>query len=154
MGGSGHRSLPFSENMNETQPTQRSTARIHLYNTMSQQLELLEPKHEGQVRLYVCGPTVYDVPHAGHARSAVAFDVLVRHLKASGYDVLYTRNITDIDDKILKRSKERGEAPLELSSRMAEVYQQDVGALVALEQRAEVLASGQRLQSSQRAGVQ
>jgi cysteinyl-tRNA synthetase len=96
---------------------------------MTQRLEPLEPEQPGQVRLYVCGPTVYDVPHAGHARAAVAFDVLVRHLRASGLKVTYVRNVTDIDDKILKRSQETGEEPLTLSARMTHVYQQDIAAL-------------------------
>ncbi|MCA9597563.1 MAG: cysteine--tRNA ligase [Myxococcales bacterium] len=97
-------------------------AEIRLYNTLSRNLEPFTPKEDGKVGVYCCGPTVYDVPHAGHARSALAFDILVRHLRARGYDVTYVRNITDIDDKILARSKENGEEPLALSKRMAEVY--------------------------------
>ena len=102
---------------------------IRVYNTMSHRLETVQPSEPGHVRLYVCGPTVYDVPHAGHARAALSFDLLVRHLRASGYRVTYVRNITDIDDKILKRSQETGEAPLTLSARMARVYQEDVAAI-------------------------
>ncbi len=71
------------------------------------------------MRLYVCGLTTYDHAHAGHARTFVAFDVLVRFLRARGYRVTYVRNVTDVDDKILKRAVERGEAPLELSRRMS-----------------------------------
>jgi len=106
---------------------------IRVYNTMNHRLETVQPSEPGHVRLYVCGPTVYDVPHAGHARAALSFDLLVRHLRASGYRVTYVRNITDIDDKILKRSQETGEAPLSLSARMARVYQEDVAAINCVE---------------------
>ncbi|HQP33758.1 MAG TPA: cysteine--tRNA ligase [Polyangiaceae bacterium] len=102
---------------------------LRVYNTMNHRLEPVQCTDPGHVRVYVCGPTVYDVPHAGHARAAVAFDVLVRHLRASGRRVTYVRNLTDIDDKILKRSQETGEAPLALSARMARVYQDDVAAI-------------------------
>ena len=73
------------------------------------------PSAPGEARVYICGPTPYDYAHAGHARSAVVFDVLVRHLRARGYEVTYVRNITDVDDKILERAKQNGEEPLELS---------------------------------------
>jgi cysteinyl-tRNA synthetase len=104
-----------------------------VYNTMNQRIEPLQPVRPGEVGIYVCGPTVYDVPHAGHARSAVAFDILVRHLRASGLKVTFVRNITDIDDKILKRSQETGEQPLELSARMTRVYQEDIAAINCVE---------------------
>ncbi|GMV15476.1 MAG: cysteine--tRNA ligase [Polyangiaceae bacterium] len=102
---------------------------VRIYNTLSRNVEPLEPRQDRKVGVYCCGPTVYDVPHAGHARSAIAFDVLVRHLRARGFDVTYVRNITDIDDKILARAKENGEEPLALSQRMAEVYRQQIGAV-------------------------
>jgi cysteinyl-tRNA synthetase len=86
---------------------------------MTQRLEPLEPLEPGHVRLYVCGPTPYNKSHAGHARTFVAFDVLVRFLRARGYRVTYVRNVTDVDDKILKRAKESGEAPLDLSRRLS-----------------------------------
>ena len=108
-------------------------AQVRLYNTLSQRLEAFVPKEPGRAGMYVCGPTVYDVPHAGHARSAIAFDVLVRHLRASGLQVTFVRNITDIDDKILKRASETGEAPLTLSARMTRVYLDDVSAIFCLE---------------------
>jgi cysteinyl-tRNA synthetase len=95
------------------------TGTVHLYNTMSQRLEPLEPIEPGHVRLYVCGLTTYDHAHAGHARTFVAFDVLVRFLRARGYRVTFVRNVTDVDDKILKRARENGEDPLALSQRMA-----------------------------------
>ena len=102
---------------------------VRFYNTLTRNVEPLNPRQDQKVGVYCCGPTVYDVPHAGHARAAVAFDVLVRHLRARGYDVTYVRNITDIDDKILARAKENGEAPLALSQRMAEVYRQQIAAV-------------------------
>ena len=95
------------------------SATVRLYNTMTQRLEVLQPLEPGHVRLYVCGLTTYDHAHAGHARTFVAFDVLVRFLRARGFRVTFVRNVTDVDDKILKRAAERGEAPLELSKRMS-----------------------------------
>ncbi len=83
----------------------------------------------GEARVYVCGPTVYDIAHAGNARPAVVFDVLVRHLAAKGNRVTYVRNLTDVDDKIVERARERGEEPLALSARMAPIYQADMQAL-------------------------
>ncbi|MBM4362919.1 MAG: cysteine--tRNA ligase, partial [Deltaproteobacteria bacterium] len=102
---------------------------MHLYNTLTRSAEPLTPRTAGQVGLYCCGPTVYDVPHAGHARVAVVFDVLVRRLRAQGLAVTYVRNVTDVDDKILNRAKQNGESPLELSRRMAAVYREDMHAL-------------------------
>ena len=93
-----------------------------LYNTLSRKLEPISPLRDGEVGVYCCGPTVYDVPHAGHARSALVPDLLVRRLRALGLRVNYVRNITDVDDKILERAARDGEEPLALSRRMAEVY--------------------------------
>ena len=93
-----------------------------LYNTLSRQIEEFAPRAPGKAAIYNCGPTVYDLPHAGHARQAVAADLLVRRLRAKGLDVTYVRNVTDVDDKILARAKELGESPTELSQRMAELY--------------------------------
>src|SRR5688572_18313993 len=97
-----------------------------LYNTLTRQTETLAPLTPGTVRIYCCGPTVYDVPHAGHARAALAPDILVRRLRAKGLEVTYVRNITDVDDKILERAKRNGEPPLELSRRMAKVYREQM----------------------------
>jgi cysteinyl-tRNA synthetase len=99
---------------------------VRLYNTMTQRLEALEPIEPGRVSVYVCGLTTYDHSHAGHARTFVAFDVLVRFLRARGYQVTYVRNVTDVDDKILKRAVERGEPPLDLSRRMALVNAEEL----------------------------
>jgi cysteinyl-tRNA synthetase len=93
-----------------------------LYNTLTRNTEELSPKGD-RVKIYCCGPTVYDVPHAGHARAALAPDLLVRRLRNQGHEVTYVRNITDVDDKILARAQQNGEEPLDLSRRMALVYQ-------------------------------
>ena len=82
---------------------------MKIYNSLSKEKETFKPINEGKVNMYVCGMTVYDYCHLGHARVMVAFDVIVRYLRAKGYDVNYIRNITDIDDKIITRSNENGE---------------------------------------------
>ncbi len=102
---------------------------LRFYNTMTRATEPLELREPGKATVYNCGPTTYDAPHAGHARQAIAFDVLVRHLANRGLAVTYVRNITDVDDKILERAKQRGEDPMALSARMARVYQEDMRAL-------------------------
>ncbi len=105
------------------------TLRLHLYDTLSAKLTPVEPRHPGELRVYTCGPTVYDVAHIGHARAAVVPDILVRHARGQGLTVNYVRNVTDVDDKILKRAAESGEAPMDLSARMARLYQEDIEAL-------------------------
>jgi cysteinyl-tRNA synthetase len=81
---------------------------IRLTNTLGGRKEDFEPLHPPRVTVYLCGPTVYDIPHVGHARSAVVFDVLRRHLTWRGYEVFFVRNVTDIDDRIIKRANELG----------------------------------------------
>jgi cysteinyl-tRNA synthetase len=103
-----------------------------LYNTLTRNTEELSPKGD-RLRIYCCGPTVYDVPHAGHARAALAPDLLVRRLRNQGHEVIYVRNITDVDDKILARAQQNGEEPLELSRRMALVYQEQMREVGCLE---------------------
>jgi len=96
---------------------------LRIYNTLSRALEDFSPIEPGRVRMYVCGMTVYDLCHIGHARSVVAFDVVQRWLKASGYQVNFVRNITDIEDKIIRRAVENGETIRQLTDRMiAEMY--------------------------------
>ncbi len=96
---------------------------LRIYNTLSRAMEDFSPLEPGHVRMYVCGITVYDLCHVGHARAAVAFDVVQRWLKASGYRVTFVRNITDIEDKIIRRSVENGETVRSLTDRMiAEMY--------------------------------
>src|SRR5688572_8273912 len=96
---------------------------LRIYNTLSRALEDFSPLEPGHVRMYVCGITVYDLCHVGHARANVAFDVIQRWLKASGYKLTFVRNITDIDDKIIRRAVENGEPVRALTDRMiAEMY--------------------------------
>ncbi len=96
------------------------------HNTLSDRLEVFEPAEPGKVRIYVCGPTVYDYAHLGHIRAYVVYDVMVRHLRQSGLLVQYVRNITDIDDKIIKRASELGESPLALAARFTAAFQEDL----------------------------
>ena len=98
---------------------------INVYNTMTRQKEELIIDNN-RIKLFVCGPTVYDYSHIGHARTYIAFDVIVRYLKHSGYSVFYLQNITDIDDKIINRAKERNVDPLELSHKFEEEYLKDM----------------------------
>ena len=102
---------------------------LRIYSTLSRVLEPLSPLQPGHVRMYVCGMTVYDLCHLGHARSMVAFDVVQRWLKSSGLRVSYVRNITDIDDKIIRRAVENGETIRALTDRMVEALHQDADAL-------------------------
>jgi cysteinyl-tRNA synthetase len=102
---------------------------LRIYNTLSRALENFTPIHPGHVRMYVCGMTIYDLCHIGHARMAMAFDIVQRWLRHSGYQVTYVRNITDIDDKIIKRALERGITIKALTDEMIAVMHQDIGSL-------------------------
>ncbi|UJB67098.1 cysteine--tRNA ligase [Acidovorax sp. YS12] len=102
---------------------------LRIYNTLSRALEPFSPLEPGHVRMYVCGMTVYDLCHVGHARSMVAFDVVQRWLRASGLAVTFVRNITDIDDKIIRRAVENGETIGALTQRMIDEMYRDADAL-------------------------
>jgi cysteinyl-tRNA synthetase len=102
---------------------------LRIYNTLSRELEDFSPLQPGRVRMYVCGMTVYDYCHLGHARSMIAFDVVQRWLKTSGLEVEYVRNITDIDDKIIRRAVENGESIRALTDRMIQALHEDADAL-------------------------
>ncbi|WPB58895.1 cysteine--tRNA ligase [Xylophilus sp. GOD-11R] len=102
---------------------------LRIYNTLSRALEEFSPLEPGHVRMYVCGMTVYDFCHLGHARSMVAFDVVQRWLRATGLRVTYVRNITDIDDKIIRRALENGETLRSLTGRMVDALHEDADAL-------------------------
>jgi len=102
---------------------------LRIYNTLSRATEDFSPLEPGHVRMYVCGLTVYDVCHVGHARANVAFDLIQRWLKASGYRVTFVRNITDIDDKIIRRAVENGETVRGLTDRMIGEMYRDFDAL-------------------------
>ncbi|MBQ4647124.1 MAG: cysteine--tRNA ligase [Candidatus Gastranaerophilales bacterium] len=88
-----------------------------IYNTLSNQIEVFKPLEENKVKMYVCGPTVYDHAHLGHARCYITWDTLYRYLKFKGYDVVYCRNVTDVDDKILKKSDTEGVEPSVITDR-------------------------------------
>ena len=102
---------------------------LRIYNTLSRAVEDFSPLVPGQVRMYVCGMTIYDLCHIGHARMMMAFDVVQRWLKISGLRVTYVRNITDIDDKIIKRAVERGITIRTLTDEMIVAMHRDIGAL-------------------------
>ncbi|MFN0000026.1 MAG: cysteine--tRNA ligase [Burkholderiaceae bacterium] len=102
---------------------------LRIYNTLSRALEPFSPIVAGHVRMYVCGMTIYDLCHIGHARMMMAFDVVQRWLKASGMQVRYVRNITDIDDKIIKRAVERSITIRQLTDEMIAAMHKDIGAL-------------------------
>lgn len=105
---------------------------LKIYNTLTRQAQAFEPLEPGHVRLYVCGMTIYDLCHIGHARMMTAFDLVVRWLRARGYRVTYVRNITDIDDKIIKRAVERGITLRQLTDEMTEAMHRDIGAIGVL----------------------
>ena len=105
---------------------------LHIHNSLGRRKEEFRPRTPGQVGLYVCGITVYDHCHIGHARAMIVYDVLYRHLLASGLDVTYVRNITDVDDKIIERARAAGEAPEDLAERFIASMREDAAALGAL----------------------
>ena len=104
-------------------------AALRLYNSLTREKELYQPLVAGKTGMYVCGMTVYDFCHIGHARVMVVFDTLARHLRASGYDLRYVRNITDIDDKIIARAAENGESIEQLTARFIVAMHEDEAAL-------------------------
>ena len=105
---------------------------LQLHNTLSNSKVPFTPIEPGKIRLYVCGMTVYDYCHIGHARVMVSFDVITRYLRHSGYQVEYVRNITDVDDKIIKRAAENGESCDQLTNRFIEAMHEDEAALSVL----------------------
>jgi len=102
---------------------------LKVHNTLTGQLEEFKPLHGNRVSMFVCGPTVYDYSHIGHARTYVAFDFIARYLRYSGYTVFYVMNLTDIDDKIIERGNERGIDPLQLSREFTQYFFEDMKAL-------------------------
>lgn len=103
--------------------------RITIYNSLTQKKEELVPQEGKKIRMYACGPTVYDSAHLGHARSAVSFDIIQRFLRHVGYDVTFVRNYTDIDDKIINRANELGIPSEEVSERYIKEYKQDMASI-------------------------
>jgi len=102
---------------------------LKIFNTLTRQKEEFKPIHAGEVGMYVCGITVYDLSHIGHGRTFVAFDIVARYLRYCGYQLKYVRNITDIDDKIIKRANENQESVEELTNRMIGEMHADFAAL-------------------------
>lgn len=102
---------------------------ISLFNTLTRKKEKFIPIQEGKVGMYVCGPTVYDSCHIGHARSAIVFDVIYRYFMASGFDVTYVRNFTDVDDKIINRANQLGIQSHEVSEKYILEFYEDMDAL-------------------------
>jgi cysteinyl-tRNA synthetase len=105
---------------------------LQVYNTLSRKKEVFTPIAAPKVGMYVCGMTIYDFCHMGHARMMMAFDVIARWLRSSGYDVTFVRNITDIDDKIIKRAVENGESIRSLTERMTAAMHEDLAAIGVL----------------------
>ncbi|MES2129952.1 MAG: cysteine--tRNA ligase [Pseudomonadota bacterium] len=104
-------------------------SQLKIYNTLARDKQVFIPIEAGKANMYVCGMTIYDYCHIGHARMMMAFDVIYRWLSASGYQVRYVRNITDIDDKIIKRAVENGETIGQLTARFTQYMDEDTGKL-------------------------
>ena len=102
---------------------------LKIYNTLTKQKEEFNKQPGDKVRMFVCGPTVYDYPHIGHARTYVIFDVIAKYLRYKGIELNYLQNITDIDDKIIARAKERGIEPKELADKFEKLYYEDMKAI-------------------------
>ena len=115
---------------------------LQIYNTLTRRKEEFKPLEPGKVKMYVCGITTYDYCHVGHARMFVAFDVVVRFLRHRGLDVTYVRNITDIDDKILRRARENGELFSDLTDRFIQATHEDEAALFVTRPDIEPRATG------------
>ncbi|MBT8493218.1 MAG: cysteine--tRNA ligase [Deltaproteobacteria bacterium] len=102
---------------------------FRLYNTLSRKVEDFQPLEPGKIGIYVCGMTVYDHIHVGHARAMVVFDAFVRYARYRGWDVHFVRNFTDVDDKIISRALDKGEDPAQLAQRYIDAFHEDVAAL-------------------------
>ncbi len=106
---------------------------LRLYNTATRKKELFQPLHDKKVGLYVCGVTVYDLCHIGHARSSIVFDVLVRYLRARGFQVTYVRNFTDVDDKIIQKANQEGKNTDTIAHEFIGAFYEDMGRLGILD---------------------
>ena len=102
---------------------------LKLFNTLTRKKEKFKPIKKNQVRIYVCGPTVNDVPHLGHARQQITFDILRKYLMFIGYNVKFVSNITDIEDKIINKANESGEDIWEMTARNERVHMEDYAAI-------------------------
>src|SRR5512147_1478804 len=102
---------------------------IRIHDTREKRKVPFQPILPGKVRMYVCGVTVYDLCHVGHARTAVSFDVIVRHLRARGFDVRFVRNITDVDDKIIRKGLAEGRPAIQVAEHYANAMAEDLKGL-------------------------
>lgn len=102
---------------------------LKIHNTLSNKIEEFKPIEDGKVKMYVCGPTVYDYPHLGHARCYITWDVVYRYLKFIGYDVTYCRNVTDVDDKILKKADELNCSSDDIAKKYYDIFSESMRAL-------------------------
>jgi len=105
------------------------TGEIKIYNTLTKTKQDLHPLSDNRINFFVCGPTVYDYPHLGHAKTYTQFDFIVRYLRFKGYDVFYLQNITDVDDKIIQRAQQRGVSWDHLAREFEAIYLEDMKAL-------------------------
>ncbi|MDX1664539.1 MAG: cysteine--tRNA ligase [Candidatus Promineifilaceae bacterium] len=122
---------------------------LTVYNYLTREKEPFEPLNEGKVNMYVCGPTVYDYPHIGHAKTYIAFDVVVRYLRYLGYDVLYVQNITDVghlldsgEDRVLRKARQASSTPAQIVERYTRIYFDNMDALNVLRPDISPRASG------------
>ena len=114
---------------------------MKLHNSYTNTVEEFKPIDGNKVKMYVCGPTVYDFAHLGHARCYITWDVLYRYLKFKGYDVTYCRNVTDVDDKILKKAEKEGKTPEEVSQYWYKQFENSMKALNTLKPDIEPFAT-------------
>ena len=114
---------------------------MKLFNSFTNKIEEFKPIEENKVKMYVCGPTVYDYAHLGHARCYITWDVLYRYLKFKGYDVTYCRNVTDVDDKILKKAEKEGKTPEEVSTYWYKAFSESMKKLNTLKPDIEPFAT-------------
>ena len=122
---------------------------LQIYNVLSREKEEFVPLHEGKVNMYVCGPTVYDHPHIGHAKTYIGFDVVVRYLRYLGYDVLYVQNITDVghlldtgEDRVLRKARQTSSLPMQIVEKYTRIYFENMDALNVLRPDIAPRASG------------
>jgi cysteinyl-tRNA synthetase len=102
---------------------------IKVFNTMTREVEPLTTNKPRRVEFFVCGPTVYDFSHLGHAKTYTQFDFIVKYIRARGYEVVYAQNITDVDDRIIDRANQRGLSPADLAAEFEKYYIEDMTAL-------------------------
>ena len=102
---------------------------LRIYNTKTRTVEEFRPEHGNRVQMFVCGPTVYDHSHIGHARTYLAYDIIARYLRAKGYSLFYLMNVTDVEDKIINRANASGEDPLRMADKFTKEFMSDMGAL-------------------------